>query len=78
MPHIVFEKKELITTPSSQDGIDFKFIAKSYNFTEKERRTEYKIGLINQDKESLGFKVYDTIEKSENFKLIKLIIYSNN
>uniref|UniRef100_UPI004048924F tRNA (guanosine(46)-N7)-methyltransferase TrmB n=1 Tax=Aliarcobacter sp. TaxID=2321116 RepID=UPI004048924F len=53
MPHIVFEKKELITTPSSQDGIDFKFIAKSYNFTEKERRTEYKIGLINQDKEFL-------------------------
>jgi len=40
MPHIVFEKKELITTPSNKDGVDFKFIAKSYNFTQKARKIE--------------------------------------
>lgn len=53
MPHIVFEKKELITTPSQKDGVDFKFIAKSYNFTEKVRKIEYRIALINEDKEFL-------------------------
>ena len=53
MPHIVFEKKELITTPSSKDGVDFKFIAKSYNFTQKIRKTEYKIALENKGKELL-------------------------
>ncbi len=29
MPHIVFEKKDLIITPSQKDGVDFRFIAKS-------------------------------------------------
>ena len=53
MPHIVFEKKELITTPSSKDGVDFKFIAKSYNFTQKVRKIEYKIALENKGKEFL-------------------------
>ncbi|MDZ7818605.1 MAG: tRNA (guanosine(46)-N7)-methyltransferase TrmB [Aliarcobacter sp.] len=53
MPHIVFEKKELISTPSSKDGVDFKFIAKSYNFTQKVRKTEYKIALENKGKELL-------------------------
>ena len=51
MPHIVFEKKDLITTPSNIDGIEFKFVAKSYNFTQKERKTEYRIALENQGKE---------------------------
>lgn len=53
MPHIVFEKKELINIPSQKDGIDFEFIAKSYNFTEKVRRIEYKIALKNEGKEFL-------------------------
>jgi tRNA (guanine-N7-)-methyltransferase len=53
MPHIVFEKKELIPTPSQKDGVNFKFIAKSYNFTEKVRRIEYKIALENENKEFL-------------------------
>ena len=53
MPHIVFERKELITTPSNKDGVDFEFIAKSYNFTEKVRRIEYKIALKNEGKEFL-------------------------
>ena len=51
MPHIVFEKKDLITTPSNMDGVEFKFIAKSYNFTQKERKTEYRIALENQGKD---------------------------
>mgnify|MGYP000892741933 FL=1 len=53
MPHIVFEKKELINTPSNKDGVDFEFIAKSYNFTQKVRRTEYKIALKNEGKDFL-------------------------
>ena len=53
MPHILFEKKELISTPSKKDGVDFKFIAKSYNFTEKQRKTEYRIALENNEKEFL-------------------------
>ncbi|MDD2894485.1 MAG: tRNA (guanosine(46)-N7)-methyltransferase TrmB [Aliarcobacter sp.] len=53
MPHIVFEKKELINIPSQKDGVDFEFIAKSYNFTEKVRRIEYKIALKNEGKEFL-------------------------
>ena len=51
MPHILFEKKDLINTPSSIDGVDFEFIAKSYNFTTKERKTEYRIALKHQDKD---------------------------
>ena len=51
MPHIVFEKKDLINTPSNLDGVEFKFIAKSYNFTQKERKVEYRIALENQGKE---------------------------
>ena len=53
MPHIVFEKKELITTPSNKDGVDFKFIAKSYNFTQKNRKIEYRIALKHEDKDFL-------------------------
>ena len=53
MPHIVFEKKELINTPSQKDGVDFKFIAKSYNFTQKVRKIEYRIALENEGKEFL-------------------------
>ncbi len=53
MPHIVFEKKELITTPSSKDGVDFEFVAKSYNFTQKPRKTEYRIALKNENKDFL-------------------------
>lgn len=53
MPHIVFEKKELLKTPLVKDGVFFEFIAKSYNFTSKPRRDEYKIAIKNQDKEFL-------------------------
>ncbi len=53
MPHIVFEKKDLISTPSQKDGVDFKFIAKSYNFTQKTRKIEYRIALEHENKEFL-------------------------
>ncbi|MDX9900223.1 MAG: tRNA (guanosine(46)-N7)-methyltransferase TrmB [Aliarcobacter sp.] len=53
MPHIVFQKKELITAPSQKDGVEFKFIAKSYNFTQKTRKIEYRIALKNESKEFL-------------------------
>jgi tRNA (guanine-N7-)-methyltransferase len=65
MPHIVFERKELISTPSQKDGVDFEFIAKSYNFTEKIRKIEYRIALKNQGKEFiLSLKL-----KDENFMI---------
>jgi tRNA (guanine-N7-)-methyltransferase len=53
MPHIVFEKKELINIPSSKDGVNFKFIAKSYNFTQKSRKVEYRIALEHENKDFL-------------------------
>ena len=53
MPHIVFEKKDLISTPSQKDGVDFRFIAKSYNFTQKTRKTEYRIALEHENKQFL-------------------------
>ena len=53
MPHIVFEKKDLITNPSHKDGVYFKFIAKSYNFTKKNRKIEYRIALEHENKEFL-------------------------
>jgi tRNA (guanine-N7-)-methyltransferase len=65
MPHIVFERKELISTPSQKDGVDFEFIAKSYNFTEKIRKIEYRIALKNQGKEFL----LSLKPKDENFMI---------
>ncbi|MCT7632774.1 tRNA (guanosine(46)-N7)-methyltransferase TrmB [Aliarcobacter butzleri] len=53
MPHIVFEKNELLKTPSIKDGVSFEFVAKSYNFTSTPRRDEYKIAVKDQDKDFL-------------------------
>ncbi|PLY07520.1 MAG: tRNA (guanosine(46)-N7)-methyltransferase TrmB [Arcobacter sp.] len=54
MPHIVFNKynKQLVT-PSKKDDVTFNFQAKSYNFTQKERNTEYKISVTKDNKEFL-------------------------
>ncbi|RXK07251.1 tRNA (guanosine(46)-N7)-methyltransferase TrmB [Halarcobacter bivalviorum] len=54
MPHILFNKinKEL-EVPSTIDGTDFNFIAKSYNFTDSPRKTEYKISTTRDKKEFL-------------------------
>ncbi|QKF77901.1 tRNA (guanosine(46)-N7)-methyltransferase TrmB [Arcobacter defluvii] len=65
MPHIVFERKELINTPSEKDGVEFKFIAKSYNFTQKERKIEYRVAVKNQGKEFL----LSLKPKDENFMI---------
>ncbi len=60
MPHILYENKELIKTPSSIDGVDFLFVAKSYDFTSSNRKTEYKISVLNNNKEFLlGIKSKD-------------------
>ena len=53
MPHIVFNKNNPIKTASSFDGVDFDFIAKSFNFRDGIRNTEYKIGVRNDNKEFL-------------------------
>ena len=67
MPHIVFNKTELINTPSSKDGVDFKFIAKSYNFTQHHRNTEYKVAVENDNKEFLL-----TLKNKDNDQMIKI------
>lgn len=53
MPHIILKKKELLKTPSNLDGVYFKFIAKSYNLSNKPKKTEYKIVVENENKEFL-------------------------
>ncbi|MDS1370079.1 tRNA (guanosine(46)-N7)-methyltransferase TrmB [Aliarcobacter butzleri] len=53
MPHIVFEKNELLKTPSIKDGVSFEFVAKSYSFTSTPRKDEYKIAVKDQDKDFL-------------------------
>ncbi|MFV0563755.1 tRNA (guanosine(46)-N7)-methyltransferase TrmB [Malaciobacter mytili] len=53
MPHIVFNNYEDIKTPFEKNGVLFNFCAQSYNFTDKERRTEYKIGVSYENKEFL-------------------------
>ena len=54
MPHIVFNKfNEQLVTPSKKGDVTFNFQAKSYNFTQKERNTEYKICVTNDNKEFL-------------------------
>ncbi len=53
MPHIVFKKQELKSPPLSVNGVDFDFIATSFNNTNKERRTEYKIAVNYENKEFL-------------------------
>ncbi len=53
MPHIVFNKNNPLKTASSFDGVDFDFIAKSFNFRDGIRNTEYKIGVRNDNKEFL-------------------------
>ncbi|WP_072681879.1 tRNA (guanosine(46)-N7)-methyltransferase TrmB [Arcobacter sp. LA11] len=66
MPHIVFDKfnKELVT-PLKKEDVSFDFIAKSYNFTEKIRKTEYKICVEKENKKFL----LTLKEKDENYLL---------
>ncbi len=54
MPHIIFDKfKKDLVTPSKKEGITFNFIAKSYNFTKKERASEYRVCVTNENKDFL-------------------------
>ncbi|MCP4970757.1 MAG: tRNA (guanosine(46)-N7)-methyltransferase TrmB [Arcobacter sp.] len=54
MPHILFDKfnKELVSS-STNDEFTFNFVATSYNFTNKIRKTEYKICVNKENKEFL-------------------------
>ena len=52
MPHLFTEKLDLIETPSQNNGVEFDFIAKSYNIAEN-RQTEYKISSKIKNKEFL-------------------------
>jgi tRNA (guanine-N7-)-methyltransferase len=65
MPHIVFKKNELLSTPSQHKGVDFNFIAQSYNNTDKPRKTEYKISVTHENRDFL----LTLKEKEENFLL---------
>ena len=68
MPHIVFDKyKKDLITPSKNEGVNFKFIAKSYNFTKKERKTEYKICVEKDYKE-----FFLTLKNKDEQKLLKV------
>ncbi len=67
MPHIVFSENKQLITPSNFDGVDFNFIAKSYNNSDKPKKTEYKIGVKNQNKEFLL-----TLKDNNENKMIKV------
>ena len=54
MPHILFNKyNKKLETPSKNDGVDFNFIAESYNFTQKQRQIEYKVCVSKDEKDFL-------------------------
>jgi tRNA (guanine-N7-)-methyltransferase len=67
MPHIVFSENKELVTPSSCDGVDFKFIAKSYNNSDTPKKVEYKIGVSNESKEFLL-----TLKDNNENKMIKV------
>ena len=53
MPHIIFNKSEQISFPCEHQGTHFNFIAKSYNFNNENRNSEYKIAVTNDNKDFL-------------------------
>src|SRR5574344_1036132 len=66
MPHIVFERNNLLETPLKKGDIEFLFTAQSYQQKDSNRKIEYKIATKNKDLEFLlAIK-----EKDENY-LIK-------
>ena len=66
MPHIVFERNNLLETPLKKGDIEFLFTAESYHPKDSNRKIEYKIATKNKDLEFLlAIK-----EKDENY-LIK-------
>jgi tRNA (guanine-N7-)-methyltransferase len=53
MPHIVFNNSTNIKTPIQCEDVLFKFVAKSFNFTQRPRKTEYKIAVESENQEFL-------------------------
>ncbi len=66
MPHIVFNNYKDIKTPFENNGVLFNFCAQSYNFTNKERRIEYKVGVSYENKEFLL-----TLKNKDENKMLK-------
>lgn len=67
MPHIVFDKfNKPLVTPLKKECVSFDFIAKSYNFTEKIRKAEYKICVEKDNKKFLL-----TLKEKEEKHLLK-------
>ncbi len=63
MPHVVFEKNNLLETPLKKGDIEFLFTAQSYHPKGSSRKIEYKIATKNKDLEFLlAIK-----EKDENY-----------
>jgi len=68
MPHIVFNKKNKeLVTPSKYGQISFDFVAKSYNFSDQTRKTEYKIAVQKDNK-----KFFLTLKQKEGNSLLKV------
>ena len=63
MPHVVFERNNLLDTPLKKGDIEFLFTAQSYHPKDSNRKIEYKIATKNKDLEFLlAIK-----EKDENY-----------
>ncbi|WP_044415293.1 tRNA (guanosine(46)-N7)-methyltransferase TrmB [Halarcobacter anaerophilus] len=68
MPHIVFDKKNReLVTPSKYEDFSFDFVAKSYNFTNKPRKPEYKIAVKKDNK-----KFFLTLKQKGENSLLKV------
>ncbi|RDX34145.1 tRNA (guanosine(46)-N7)-methyltransferase TrmB [Arcobacter sp. HD9-500m-PIT-SAG03] len=67
MPHIQFKKNDLIKTPIQENGVFFDFCAKSYNFTDKQKQTEYKIAVKYKERDFLL-----TLREKENTYMVKV------
>ncbi len=67
MPHIVFDKyNKKLVTPSKNGDVTFNFVAKSYNFTTKMRKPEYRVCVEKENKEFLL-----TLKEKEEKHLLK-------
>lgn len=64
MPHILFNNNQPLSTPNHSNGVDFKFIAKSFS-SDPSRPAEYKVAVTNESKNFL----LTLKEKNENLMI---------
>ena len=67
MPHITFSENQKLSIPSSSNGVEFKFIAKSYDYTKTNRKAEYKIAVAVENK-----PFFLTVKQKDENKLVKV------